>query len=80
MAGRVFRLPYAQQGLEWSLQLIEHQMVATRTLQYGPLRRVLKHVLLDIKHHSEISTPFTMIEVIKPIKLVLCKPEGPLLK
>ena len=40
MVEKAFRLPYAQQELEWSLQFIEYQMVATRTLQSWPLRRV----------------------------------------
>ena len=38
----------------------------------------LKSVLMDVKHYSEIDTPFTMIEVMNRINVILGK--GPLLK
>ena len=45
IAGRAFWLQHAQQELEWSLQLVEHLLFATRSLQSGPLRWALKGVL-----------------------------------
>jgi hypothetical protein len=42
VVGRPSRLPYAQQGLGSSLQLIEHQVVATKSLQSWPLQPALK--------------------------------------
>ena len=64
--GRSIRLPYAQaaqQGFRSSLQLIEHQMVATKSLQSWPLRPALKGAPMDVIYHSEIGTPLTMTEV-----------------
>ena len=37
VVGRQSQLQYAQQGLGLSLQLIEHQVVATKSLRSGPL-------------------------------------------
>ena len=45
VVGMSSRLPYAQQGLGSSLQ---HQMVATKSLQSGPLRLALKGAPMDI--------------------------------
>ena len=66
--GRSSRLPYAQQGLGSNLQ---HQMVATKSRQSGPLRLALKGVPMDIIYHSEIGTQHTMIEVMNHIKVQL---------
>ena len=63
-------LMYAQQELKWSLHLL---MVATKQLQSGPLRPALKGALMDVKFHSEIGTPLTMIEVMTCIQVVLLK-------
>ena len=57
--------------LEYSLQFIEIQLVATRSLQSGPPQRKLKVVLMDVKHHSKIGFPFTMIEVMNRVKMEL---------
>ena len=48
VAGRSSLLTYAQQELEWCLQLIEFLMVATSLLQSGPLRPELKGAPMDI--------------------------------
>jgi hypothetical protein len=53
------------------LQLIEHHVVATKSLQSWPLRLALKGAPMDIKFHSEIVTPHTMIEVMNHIELLL---------
>ncbi len=73
VVGRSSQPLYAQQGLESSLQLIEHQVFATKSLWSGPLRLALKGVPMDVKFHSEIGTPHTMIEVINHIKVLLRK-------
>ena len=70
--GRSSRLPYAQQGLGLNLQ---HQMVAAKSNQSGPLRPALKGAPMDILYHSEIGTPHTMIEVMNHTKVQL-KPTG----
>ena len=75
VVGRSSRLPYAQQGLGSSLQTVEHQMVATKSLRSGPLQPALKGAPMDTMYHSEIGTPHTMIEVMNHIK-VLLKPTG----
>jgi len=75
VVGRPSRLPYAQQGLGLSLQLIERQVVATKSLRSGPLRPAPKGAPMDVIFHSEIGTPHTMIEVMNHIK-VLLKPTG----
>ena len=49
---RPSRLQYAQQGLGLSLQLIEHQVVATKSLWSRPLRPALKGAPMDVKFHS----------------------------
>ena len=49
VVGMQSRLPYAQQGLGLSLQLIEHQVVATKSLLSWPLRPALKGVPMDVK-------------------------------
>ena len=54
VVGRSSRLPYAQQGLGSNLQ---HQMVAAKSIQSGPLRPALKGAPMDILYHSEIGTP-----------------------
>ena len=71
VVGRSSRLPYAQQGLGSSLQTIEHQMVATKSLKSWPLRPGLKGAPMDIIYHSEIGTQHTMIEVMNHIKVLL---------
>ena len=48
VAGRSSWRTYAQQELEWSLQLIDFLMVATKPLQSWPLRPALKGALVDI--------------------------------
>ena len=58
-----------------SLQLIEHQVVATKSLWSGQLRQALKGAPMDVKFHSEIGTQHTMIKVMNHIKLLL-KPTG----
>ena len=70
--GRSSRLSYAQQGLGSNLQ---HQMVATKSIQSGPLRPALQGAPMDVVYHSEIGTPHTMIEVMHHIKVQL-KPTG----
>ena len=70
--GRSSRLPYAQQGLGLNPQ---HQMVATKSIQSGPLRPALEGAPMDVIYHSEIGTPHTMIEVMNHIKVQL-KPTG----
>ena len=72
VVGRSSRLPYAQQGLGSNLQ---HQMVAAKSIQSGPVRPALKGAPMDILYHSEIGTPHTMIEVMNHIKVQL-KPTG----
>ena len=57
------------------MQTVEHQMVATKSLQSGPLRPALKGKPKDILYHSEIGTQHTMIEVMNHIKVQL-KPTG----
>ena len=69
--GRSSRLPYAQQRLGSSLQTVEHQVVATKSLQSWPLRPVHKDAPMDVIYHSEIGTPHTMIEVMHHIKVLL---------
>ena len=54
---------------------LKHQMVATKSLQSGPLRPALKGAPMDIIYHSEIGTPDNMIEVMNHIKVQL-KPTG----
>ncbi len=54
-----------------SLQLIEHQVVATKSLRSWPLRPALKGAQMDVKFHSEICTQHTMIEVMNHIKVLL---------
>ncbi len=49
---RPSRLPYAQQGHGSSLQLIEHRVVATKSLWSGPLRQALKGAPKDVKFLS----------------------------
>ncbi len=71
VVGRSPRLPYAQQGLRSSLQHIEHEVVATKSLQSWPLRLALKGAPIDVKFHSEIGTPHAMIEVMNQIKVLL---------
>ena len=75
VVGRSSWLPYAQQGLGSSLLTVEHQMVATKSLQSGPVRPALKAVPImrpmDCIYHSEICTPVTMIEVMNHIKELL---------
>ena len=66
--GRSSWLQYAQQGLGLNLQ---HQMVAAKSIQSGPLRPALKGAPMDILYHSEIGTPHTMIEVMNHIKVLL---------
>ena len=70
--GRSSRLPYAQQGLGLNLQ---HQMVATKSIQSGPLQLALEGAQMDVIYHSKIGTPYTMIEVMNHIK-VQFKPTG----
>ena len=70
--GSSTRLPYAQQGLGLNQQ---HQMVATKSIQLGPLRPALKGAPMDVIYRSEIGTPHTMIEVMNHIKVQL-KPTG----
>ena len=52
-------------------------MVATKSLQSGPLRPALKleGAPMDAMYHSEIGTSHTMIEVMNHIKVQL-KPTG----
>ena len=50
---------------------IEHQMVATKSLQSWPLRPALKGAPMDVIYHSEIGTPHTMIEVMNHVKVLL---------
>ena len=73
--GRSSRLPYAQQGLRSSLQTVEHQMVATKSLQSGPLRPGLRPALngapMDIIYHCSIGTQHAMKEVMNHIKVLL---------
>ena len=69
VVGRSSRLPYAQQGLGSSLQ---HQLVATKSIQSGPLQPALKGAPGDILYHSEIGTPHTMIEVMNHITESKC--------
>ena len=75
VVGRSSRLPYAQQGLGLSLQTVEHPMVATKSLRFGPLQPALKCAPMDTMYHSEIGTPHTMIismiEVMNHIKVQL---------
>ena len=66
--GRSSRLPYAQQELGSSLQ---HQMVATKSIESGPLRQALKVAPMDILYHSENGTPHALIEVMNHIKVQL---------
>ena len=73
VAERSSRLMYAQQELEWSLQLIDFPMVATKLLQSWLLRPALKGVLMEVKFYSEIGPPFTMIKVMTRIQVVLGK-------
>ena len=61
-------LPYAQQGLGSSLQ---HQMVAAKYIQSGPLRPALKGAPMDTLYHSKIGIPHAMIEVMNHIKVQL---------
>ena len=68
VVGRSSRLPYAQQGLGSNLQ---HQMVAAKSIQSGPLRPALKGAPMDITYHSKIGTPHTMIELMNHIKVQL---------
>jgi hypothetical protein len=70
---RLSWLTYAQHALEWSLQLVECPMSAIKLLQSWSLLPALKGVLMHVKYHSEICTPFTMIEVMNSIKKVLVK-------
>ena len=72
VVGRSSWLPYAQQGIGSSLQ---HQMVATKSPQSGPLRPALKGVPINIIFHSEIGTQHTIIEVMNHTKVQL-KPTG----
>ncbi len=58
-------LPYAQQGLGSRLQLLEHQVDATKVVQSWPLRQALKSAPMEVKYHPEMETPHTMIEVLK---------------
>ena len=71
VVGRSSRLPYAQQGLGSSLQTVEHQMVATKSLKSGPLRPALKGAPMNVIYHSEIGTQYTMIEVMNHFKVLL---------
>ena len=71
VVGRSSRL-LVQQGLRSNLQ---HQMVATKSIQSGPLRPALKGAPMDIIYHSEIGTPHTMIEVMNHSKVQI-KPTG----
>jgi hypothetical protein len=71
VVGRSSWLQYAQQGLGSSLQLIEHQVVATKSLRSWPLRPALEGAPMDVKFHSEIGTPHTMIEFMNHIKVLL---------
>jgi hypothetical protein len=50
---------------------MKHQVVATKSLQSGPLRPMLKGAPMDVKLYSEIGTPHTMIEVMNHIKVLL---------
>ncbi len=54
-----------------SLQLIKHQVVATKSPLSWPLLLGLKGEPMDVKFHSEVGTPHTMIEVINHIKVLL---------
>ncbi len=69
--GMSSRLPYAQQGLGSSLQLIEHQVVGTKSLLSWPLLPALKGAPMDVKFQSEIGTPHSMIEAMNHIKVLL---------
>ncbi len=71
VVGRSSRLPYAQQGLGLSLQLIEHEVVATKSPLSWPLLPALKGAPMDVKFHYETGTPHTMIEVMNHIKVLL---------
>ncbi len=64
--GRLSWVQYAQQGLRSSLQIIEHQVVAIKSLLSG-----LKGAPMDVKFRSEIGTPHTKIEVMNHIKVLL---------
>ncbi len=69
--GKVILATVCQQGLGLSLQLIEHQVVATKSLLSWPLRLALKGATMDVKFHSEIGNPHIMIEVMNHIKVLL---------
>ena len=51
VVGKSSWLPYAQQEFGWSLQLVDHQIVATRSLLSWPVRPALKGVPMDVMHH-----------------------------
>jgi hypothetical protein len=51
---RAFLLPYAQQGLDLGLQLIEHEIVAKKSHLSCPLRRAVKNSLLEISAIPEV--------------------------
>ena len=46
-------------------------MFATKPLRSGPLRPALKGALMDVEFHSEIGTPFSMIEVMTRVESLL---------
>ncbi len=47
-----FRMQYAQQEMEWSLQLLAHEWDATNALKAAPPLQVLIEALADIKSHT----------------------------
>ncbi len=53
------------------MQVIELQVVATKSLLCWPLRPALKGAPMDVKFHSEIGTQHAMIEVMNHIKVLL---------
>ncbi len=57
------------------LELTEYQMFATRSLQSWPLRLVLKGMVMDVTHHSDIGTQHTLIEVMNHIKVLFISTE-----
>jgi hypothetical protein len=53
------------------LQLIEHQVVATKSFKSRPLRQALNGAPMDVKYQSEISTPHTVIEITNQLKVLI---------
>jgi hypothetical protein len=45
-------MQYAQQEMEWSLQLLAHEWDATNALKAAPPLQVLIEALADIKSHT----------------------------